>query len=81
MIYKMSDTLYNKITRYHSPDGLGVHVNSEFDLDDFAKIIQKNYGLMDLHKGERDNTDDEEYWYHYQVMDKKLFTWFSLRWS
>lgn len=89
MIYKMSDAIFNKVTTFHSPDKLGVHVDSELDLADFAKIIQKNYGLKDLDECDFPEDDDDPAWltpgggqlYHYQVVNKKLFAVFLLKWS
>jgi hypothetical protein len=79
----MSHTIYDKVTTFHSPDKKGVHVDSELDLDDFAKIIQKNYGLRDLDKCDFPEDDDwvSDDLYHYRVVDKKLFTAFVLKWS
>jgi hypothetical protein len=78
--------IWKKVTTYHSPDGKGVHVDSELDLEDFAKIIQKNYGLKDLDKC--DFPEDEDAFdivgggelYHYRVVNKKLFTSFLIKW-
>lgn len=89
MIYKMPYEIYDKVTTFHSPDGKGVHANSELDLKDFAKIIQKNYGLKDLDQCDFPEDDNDPAWltpgggelYHYQIVNKKLFTCFALRWA
>ena len=83
MIYKMPYEIWDKVTTFHSPDKKGVHVNSELDLEDFAKIIQQNYGLKDLNKcdfPEEDDWDSDEL-YHYRIVNKKLFTCFLMKWS
>jgi hypothetical protein len=79
----MPDKIWNKVTTFHSPDKKGVHANSELDLEDFANIIQQNYGLKDLNKcdfPEDDDWDSDEL-YHFQIVNKKLFTAFVLKWS
>jgi len=89
MIYKMPYDIWNKVTTFHSPDGKGVHAGSELDIEDFAKIIQKNYGLKDLGEGDFPEDDNEPAWltpgggelYHYRVVNKKLFAWFLMKWS
>ena len=84
MIYKMSHTIYDRVTTFHSPDKEGVHANSELDLEDFAKIIQKNYGLKDLNKCDFPKSEEEfevDELYHFRIVNKKLFTWFLIRWS
>jgi hypothetical protein len=89
MLYKMPSELYFKVTKHHSLDGLGVHAGSDFDLEDFAKIIKKTYGLKDLDHCEFPEDDNDPAWltpgggelYHYKIVDKKLFTLFALRWS
>lgn len=88
MIYKMPYETYNKVTTFHSPDKKGVHAGSELDLEDFAKIIQKNYGLKDLDECDFPEDDDSAWLtpgggelYHYQIVNKKLFTLFLLKWS
>lgn len=83
MIYKMSLTLYDKITTFHSPDGKGIHCDSDLDLKDFARIIQKTYGLKDLDKCDFPDEDDWETdeMYHFRIVDKKLFSYFLLKWS
>jgi len=88
MIYKMPHAIWDKVTKYHSPDGKGVHAYSELDLGDFAKIIQKNYGLKDLDKCDFPEDDNDSAWltpgggelYHYRVVNKKLFSLFLLKW-
>jgi hypothetical protein len=89
MIYKMPSDIYNEVTIFHSPDKKGVHANSELDLDDFAKIIQETYGLKDLGECDFPEDDNDPAWltpgggelYHYKIVDKKLFTWFLMKWS
>lgn len=89
MIYKMPSEIYDKITTFHSPDKKGVHAGSELDLGDFAKIIQKNYGLKDLDECEFPEDNNDPAWltpgggelYYYQIVNKKLFTQFLLKWS
>jgi len=82
MIYKMADPLYFEVTKHLSPDGKGVHADSDWDLEDFAEIIKSKYGLMDLHTTDyptEEDWDSPEY-YHYQVVDEKLFNYFLLKW-
>ena len=84
MIYKMSHAIYDKVTTFHSPDKQGVHAGSELDLEDFAKIIQKNYGLKDLDKCDFPNSKEEfevDELYHFRIVNKKLFTCFLIKWS
>jgi hypothetical protein len=89
MIYKMPYDIWNKVTTFHSPDKKGVHYHSELDIEDFAKIIQKNYGLKDLGEADFPEDDNDPAWltpgggelYHYQVVNKKLFAWFLMKWS
>ena len=89
MIYKMPYDIWNKVTTFHSPDKKGVHAHSELDTEDFAKIIQKNYGLKDLGEVDFPEDDNDPAWltlgsgelYHYRVVNKKLFAWFLTKWS
>ena len=89
MIYKMSYEIWDKVTTFHSPDGKGVHAGSDLDLEDFAKIIQKIYGLKDLGECDFPEDDNDPAWltpsggelYHYKIVDKKLFTWFVMKWG
>jgi hypothetical protein len=84
----MPSELYAKVTKHHSIDGLGI-AGSNFDLEYFAKIIKKTYGLKDLYHCEFPQDYNDPAWltlgggelYHYKIVDKKLFTWFALRWS
>lgn len=83
MIYKMPYEIWDKVTVFHSPDAKGVHVDSDLDLEDFAKIIQKNYGLKDLNKFEflEGDGDRDDELYHFRIVNKKLFTCFLMKWS
>ena len=89
MIYKMPYNVWNEVTTFHSPDKKGVHADSELDLEDIAKIIQKNYGLKDLGEEDFPEDDNDPAWltpgggelYHYKVVNKKLFAWFLMKWS
>jgi hypothetical protein len=82
MIYKMPEPLYSDITAYLSPDKKGLHVNSELDIDDFNNLILIHYGLKDL--AITDFPDEEDWetpeYYHFKIINKKLFNLFLLKW-
>jgi hypothetical protein len=77
----MPSTIYFKVTEDLSPDKKGIHVNSELDLDDFDKLIKTKYGLKNLDICDFPEDEDDTEYYHFKVVDKKLFSYFSLRWS
>jgi hypothetical protein len=66
-----------------------IYLQYRLDLEDFAKIIEKTYGLKDLDQVDFPEDDNDPAWltpgsgelYHYRVVDKKLFTWFLIKWS